>query len=332
VTNVRQMKPAELKTRKPTGKPSWPITLLAGGEKAGKTYSAAEASASKLIGRTLWIGVGEDDPDEYGAIPGARFEIVEHDGTYRGVLAAVTAAATLPPTGGKPNLIVLDSFGRVWDLLSDMAQNEANQRQSRKNGGRAVEEARINSDLWNLARQRWDHTLDALREHKGPSIVTARLELVTVFNDNGDPTKEKDLKVKAQKGLRSDVGAIVELPVRGEAYLTGVRSLKWKQKDARLPVPDFTVEKLWMQLGLAEKDATSERQHSHMDAEDKPAAEAQAAQLELAAWCDETGATREDIAAEFAETNGGLTVKDATAGEIRVFLEKKRTEPKKASA
>ena len=33
-------------TRKPTGKPPWPIMLIAGVEKSGKTYSAAQASAS----------------------------------------------------------------------------------------------------------------------------------------------------------------------------------------------------------------------------------------------------------------------------------------------
>ena len=65
-----------LKTRKPTGLPAWPILLIAGVEKAGKTYAAAAASSSDLIGRTLWVSIGEDDPDEYGAIPGARFEII----------------------------------------------------------------------------------------------------------------------------------------------------------------------------------------------------------------------------------------------------------------
>jgi hypothetical protein len=116
-----------LNTRQPTGKPPWPILLLAGAEKAGKSYSAAEASASNLIGRTLWVGVGEDDPDEYGALPGARFEIVEHDGTYRGILAALTAALRSRPTG-KPNLIVLDSATRLWDLLCDEQQVVANRR------------------------------------------------------------------------------------------------------------------------------------------------------------------------------------------------------------
>ena len=83
-----------LQTRKPTGIPSWPIVLLTGVEKSGKTYAAAAASASEMVGRTLWLGIGEDDPDEYGAIPGTRFEIVVHDGTYRSILAAQIGRAS----------------------------------------------------------------------------------------------------------------------------------------------------------------------------------------------------------------------------------------------
>lgn len=86
-----------LKTRQPTGKPSWPILLLAGREKAGKSWAAVAASASDLIGRTLYIGIGEDDPDEYALIPGASFEIVEHDGTYPGTCRPSPMPLLNPP-------------------------------------------------------------------------------------------------------------------------------------------------------------------------------------------------------------------------------------------
>ena len=62
-----------MQTRKPTGKPHWPLVLLSGTEKSGKSYAAAAASASPLIGKTYWISFGEDDPDEYGQI--GRFEV-----------------------------------------------------------------------------------------------------------------------------------------------------------------------------------------------------------------------------------------------------------------
>jgi hypothetical protein len=195
----------------------------------GKSWSCAEASGSDLIGRTLWIGIGEDDPDEYANVPGADFEIVEHDGTYRDILAAIDWAAALPPTDGKPNLIVVDSMTRLWDLLCDMAQETAAKRAERKRSNSRTpvgdDEVQITMDLWNQAKDRWGHVVDSLRSHQGPTLLTARLEEVTVMV-NGKPSGERALKVKTEKGLPYDVGGIVQLPERGKAYLTGVRTTR----------------------------------------------------------------------------------------------------------
>lgn len=307
-----------LTTRQPTGKPSWPILLLAGAEKAGKTYSAAEASASELIGRTLWVGVGEDDPDEYGAIPGARFEIVEHDGTYRSILRALTEAAE-EKAGDEPNLIVLDSATRLWDLLCDEQQVVANQRAARKaqQSGRPApdEDATITMDQWNTAKQRWGHIIDALRNHNGPSIITARLEQVTVLDGSGKPTTQKDWKVKAEKSLPYDVGCIVELPMRGEAYLTGVRSLRFRaEPKERVAYQDFTVEKLWTDLGLAEKDATSPRRHAHLDPTDHAALKA-----EVWAAAQKSGLDATTLPMHFTEQTG-LVLADANEEALRGYL------------
>lgn len=241
-----------LSTRRPTGKPSWPITLLAGGEKSGKSWACAEASASDLIGRTLWVGVGEDDPDEYGVIPGADFEIVEHDGTYRGILTALTAAVA-EPMGDRPTLLVVDSMTRVWNLLVGDVQELANQRARAKaqkyNKPIPAEDVQITMDLWNLAKDRWAHIVDTLREHGGPVLVTARLEEVTVMDAQGKPTTDKTMKVQAEKSLPYDVGAIVEMPQRGETWLRGVRSARMQIAE-RTRVNDFTVDTFWRKLGL----------------------------------------------------------------------------------
>lgn len=248
-----------IQTRQPTGKPPWPITLVAGAEKAGKSYSCAEASGSDLIGRTFWIGIGEDDPDEYGAIPGTRFEIAVHDGTYRGIGTAVAMAVREPMVGGKPNLIVLDSGTRLWEMISDMAQTEANARRKGKSDG----DSPIGMDLWNRATDRWHKIMDLLRAHQGPSIVTARLDVVTVLDDNGKPTKVKDTKIKAQKSLPYDVGVVVEMHSRGETYIMGARSLKLDLPvGVKAPLPDFTIDGLWRNLGLDDPGATAPRQHS----------------------------------------------------------------------
>lgn len=305
----------KLATRQPTGKPPWPIALLAGVEKAGKSFGLAQASASDLIGRTLWISVGEDDPDELGALPGARFEIVEHDGTYRGILNALQAAKA-EPAGVKPTLLGLDSGTRLWDLLCDQAQHDANQRAKKKaeQSRRAVSEddVQITMDLWNTAKQRWQHCIDVLREHQGPSIVTARLEQVAVVDAQGNPTKDKDWKIKAEKSLPYDAGVIVELPERGKAFLTGVRSLRFESKQARTEYPNFTMDKLWRDLGLAEKGATSARVHVANDPADKPMAAADLARSELGLLCDEHGWDKAEIAAEYADRANGQSLREAT--------------------
>ena len=254
-----------LTTRKPTGKPSWPILLLAGVEKSGKTYAAAAASGSDLIGRTIWVGIGEDDPDEYGAIPGARFEIAIHDGTYRSILSTLSLAVAELRQDSEPGLIVVDSGTRLWNLLSDEAQDAANTRARAKarryNRSEPEGDVTISMDLWNTAKQRWEHVMDVLREHQGPSIITARLDFTSVVDDRGEPTKERVWKVQAHKSLPFDVGATVEMTAPGEAYLTGVRSLRIRDAQvARKPMPKFNVDALWREMGLA--DDAGERSHS----------------------------------------------------------------------
>lgn len=320
----------QLATRKPTGKPAWPITLIAGAEKAGKSYSCAEASASDLIDRTLWVGVGEDAPDELGALPGARFEIVETDGTYRGILQALEACVA-QPAKGKPHLIVLDSATRLWDLLCDELQVEANRRARVKaeKYKRPVpdEDATITMDQWNAAKQRWAHIIDTLRAHQGPVLITARLENVTVLDAQGKPTTDRTWKVKAEKSLPYDVGCIVEMPARGDTHLAGVRSLRFKPaQTGRTAYPNFTVDKLWRDLGLAEKDGTSERRHATIDAEDKPLQEADLARAELRQVATDLGIDLTDVAAEFVKLYD-VEVRVASAKLLREFIALKQSQP-----
>src|SRR3712207_7733280 len=53
------------------------------------TLFRSQFSASDKIGTLYWIDLNEGAGDEYGAIPGAKYELVEHDGSYAAVLAAV---------------------------------------------------------------------------------------------------------------------------------------------------------------------------------------------------------------------------------------------------
>lgn len=309
----RNAKPANQQqrtTRRLTGLPSWPILLLAGREKAGKSYSAAQAAASDLIGRVLWVGIGEDDPDEYGRLPGGdRIELVEHDGTYRDILAAVQWAVEQPPTDGKPNLLVVDSMTRLWNLITDMAQDAANRRAAAK-GRKGDGEADIHMDLWNTAADRWHGVMDALRDHRGPVIVTARLDEVTVMQ-GGKPTTDKAWKVQAHKSLPYDVGGIVELPERGIAYLTGIRTTRLRVPQ-KLKLPDtWTVDKLWRDLGLADLVA-GERAHTEVKRADPIATQRELLLQQMREAAAGDNELLRAIAKEWAESHEGQPITEAT--------------------
>jgi hypothetical protein len=203
-----------MQTRKPTGKPHWPLVLLAGTEKSGKSYACAALSASDLIDRTFYIEVGEGSADQYGALPGARYEIVEHDGSWKGILAACQAAVA-EPTNGKPHAIVLDSASELWALLTDEQQAIATKR------GKET----ITMDQWAAAKKRWRKVIDTLRASKGPVILTARLDLVTVMDKAGKPTTEKQWKARAEKDLPYEVDGVIELKEPRRPVVAGIRTV-----------------------------------------------------------------------------------------------------------
>ena len=231
----------KLITRKPTGKPPWPILLLAGIEKAGKSYTAAALSTSDLVDRTFWIEVGEGSADQYGAMPGSRYEIVQHDGTFASMLDAAKAAVAEPSKNGKPHAIVVDSMTEMWALLCN--EQEA----IRSSRGKSV----ITMDQWNAAKKRWRQFVDVLRSHNGPVILTARYEQVTVMDKDGKPTKEKEWKVRAEKDLVFEVDGIVVIPKPREFFLQGIRSLKFQvDPGGFMPLPDFTLDRFLRALGI----------------------------------------------------------------------------------
>jgi len=245
-------------TRRPTGRVSWPFINIAGKDKAGKTWSALQASSSDLVGKTYVIPIGEDDFDEYGAIPGADFEIVENDGTYADIYAALRWATEQPrDEQGRPNLIIVDSGTELWDLLKDeqgiIARRRAEQKaaKARRAAPRPDEEVTITSDQWNTAKERWMRVIVALRNHQGPAIMTTRLEYVTLFDASGQPTRDKDWKVLAEKNLGFAVTGTVQLRDYRKAVLVGMRSVVLQtEPDEIRRLPNFTFDGLWRAMGL----------------------------------------------------------------------------------
>jgi AAA domain-containing protein len=327
--------PQQRTTRRPTGIPSWPVMLLAGSGKSGKSWACAEASGSELVGRTFWVGLGEKDPDEYGAVKGADFEIVPHDGSFRDILAAIDWCVAQPDVDGKPSLLIVDSATILWELLCGMAQDAANTRARNKasRANRAVDndvEADITMDLWNQAKDRWGHFLESIRSHRGPVIVTARLDEVTVMV-NGRPSQERTLKVKAEKSLPYDVDAIVQLPERGKAYLTGVRSVRLQVPD-RIPLPGFTVDKLWRQLGLDER-VDRDRQHSGVTRSDPVVAQRALLFGEIRNAVNGDDARVREIAQDWARNHDGQPITETTdIGGLKLLVDDLKAEGARKAA
>lgn len=231
-----------LTTRKPTGKAPWPLVLLAGQQKCGKSYTASRFSASNLVDRTFYIEVGEGSADQYGAIPGARYEIVEHDGSWAGILAAVEAAASEPRPNGKPHALVIDSMTELWGLLADEQESVARDR------GKGT----ITMDQWNAAKKRWRRVIDAARANPGPVIFTARYNEVTVMR-NGKPTTDKEWKIDAEKNLAYEVDAVITWKQPREPFINGVRTVAFDVPPGGLAPKDpanFDLDKFFRSLNI----------------------------------------------------------------------------------
>jgi hypothetical protein len=269
-----------LTTRRPTGKVPFPLLLIAGVEKTGKSYGASLFSASDLIDRTFYFELGEGAADQYGELPNVRYEIVPHDGSYDDIGQKIWAATQQPRTNGKPHAIVIDNVTELWDMLQEEQQLKANQRRDAKAGNQKkdgpAEEAQITFDLWNVAKKKWRRIIDMLRVYDGPVILLARLEQVTVMV-NGKPTAEKEWKVRAEKNLPFECDGIVKLYAPQVAKLSGLRSTRVQvPPGSELPLPNFTIDGLLRQMGLdgtvaqAPRAYTAPRPQDAEELQDRP--------------------------------------------------------------
>ncbi|MFI7547237.1 hypothetical protein [Actinoplanes sp. NPDC049599] len=205
-----------LRTRKPTGQMTNPVILLEGETGAGRSWKAAELSASPKINRTFWLQLGEVTADEYGLIKTSagqpvRYEIVEHDGTwaqiYQSVVDAKAEAHLDRRTDPRPDVFVLDTVGAVWDLLSEWAYNRAKGSKKNREALAADPNAEIDisSNYWNEATGRWRRMMTQLMTFPGIVILLSRGK-ETIYLENGRPvTGRGDYRVEGQKGLVSDV-------------------------------------------------------------------------------------------------------------------------------
>ncbi|WP_448639303.1 hypothetical protein [Geodermatophilus sp. URMC 63] len=221
-----------LKTRKPTGRVPWPCILLEGEEKAGKSWSLAQFSASDKIGALYWIDLNEGAGDEYGAIPGARYQLIEHDGSYAAVLSAVQsvkAEARRAADAGEPPVVLgIDTGSAIWDGLKDWASERAakstRNRELLKRDPNA--EITISQNLWNDAGSRWRKLQTELLTFPGIVVVTARGKEVTEVDANGRPIEgQKTWSVQTHREFPYAASVWVRLRRGRRPLIVGARSV-----------------------------------------------------------------------------------------------------------
>lgn len=308
------------RTRKPTGKVPWPLILVEGGEKAGKSWAGAELSASPKVGATYWLDLGEGAADEYGAIPGARYEVIEHNGSWPDIVGQVEevrqVAAEEAKAGRPPVVLVIDSMTAEWDLLKEVADRKARKRLARRN--RSVpegEEVRISMDLWNEVGARHKRLMATLMTFPGIVVMTARGREVAAMDDSGKPVEgRKDYKVEGHKSLAFDASAWVRLSRDSAPMVVGLRSVHSGVRpgvDQPVSAPKFSLE--WLIFDVLKCEPAAARPRDLKTAVPERTAEEIAAE----ACKEETGPDRlrelhrEAVALDLAE----VTVSDGNGNE-----------------
>jgi hypothetical protein len=241
-----------LKTRPPTGRVPWPLILIEGGEKAGKSWAIAELSASPKVGQTYWIDLGEGSADEYGSVAGARYLVVEHNGTFAAILQAVEAIRDLAaqvPAGEPPVVLGIDSMTAEWDLLKGQADATARARLARKGKAVAADaEPQISMDLWNAANTKHRRLMTMLMTFPGIVVMTARGKEVAALDAAGRPVEgSKEYRVEGQKNLAFDASVWLRVSRDHPPLVVGARSVHAGVRpgvDKPRPAPGLTLERV----------------------------------------------------------------------------------------
>jgi hypothetical protein len=236
--------PPKLRVRKPTGRVAWPLVLVEGEEKAGKTYTSLSLAASGRVGRTFVFDLGDGTADEYAEL--GDYEVVELTGSYSDLVAQIEAATSIPSDDGRPNVYVVDSMTQLWDSLKAWTDDRA--RASKAGRAKLSEDpdaaVEPSMNLWNDAKGRYHRVLNLLRRAPGISVITAQgAEVAKV--ENGVPVAgQTTWSILAEKTTPAAVTAWVRMRRDPRsATLIGARSLHVDIPAGGLPLPlDRTLE------------------------------------------------------------------------------------------
>ncbi|MCT9932403.1 ATP-binding protein [Planotetraspora sp. A-T 1434] len=313
-----------LKTRKPTGAVPWPLILLEGGEKAGKSWACAELSASDKVGQTYWLDLSEGAADEYGAIPGARYLVIEHDGTWADIMASVVAvrdeARRAADAGEPPVVLVIDSMTAEWDMLKDWAANRAKGSQTNQKRLRQDPHAEIQvpMNLWNDATARHRRLMTVLMTFPGVVVMTARGKDVASLDSNGRPVEgSKDYKVEGHKNLCFDASVWVRMSRDHAPLVVGARSVHAGLRpgvDKPQPIHDFSLERLVFDLLKCDPTTARVRDLTPMKPGDEPDTELSPKAAELLQQAEDA-ATVTDLGKVWSAIGPALKADEITRPE-----------------
>lgn len=224
----------QLRARKPSGRVPCPFLLLEGEEGSGKSWAAAVLSSSDRVGRTFWLDLNEGSADEYGAIPGARFEVLDHDGTYAQVLEQVLAvrevAKAAHAAGEPPTVLVIDTLLDVWDGLKDWVSERAKAKPAnqRKLAEDPAAELDVSRNLWNDAGNRHKRLINVLKTFPGIVVGITQGKVISDTDPStGQPYRDgrKTYRVEGHPKLGYDASVIVRM-LRGQPpQITKARSV-----------------------------------------------------------------------------------------------------------
>lgn len=227
----------QLRARPPTGKVAWPLILVEGMEKAGKSYASYVLSTSPRVGRTFVFDLGEGTGDEYAQL--GPYEMVDHNGTFTDLYAQMKLATEVPPTNGKPNVIILDEGSNLWSLLKEWTENRARNSKKNQDALKADPDAEIDvsMNLWNDNADRWYQVVNLLRNWPGIAVMICRGKEVAKVQGGKPVAGQSEWKVEAHKSIGFEASAWVRMSRPHTATLIGVRSLSVEVPAKGLPLP-----------------------------------------------------------------------------------------------
>ena len=156
--------------------------------------------------------IGERDADAYSSL--GPYEIVMLNGTWSDFITKLEWATEQPMISDLPNVIVIDTVTRLWSDLKDWASARA---RSTERARRILHddpdaEIEVTANFWNDAKSRWGRMLNLLTGWAGISVLIARAQEVTLF-ENGQPVRGADpvWSIDAEKNLAFNVTANVSI-------------------------------------------------------------------------------------------------------------------------